>query len=73
MAREMIGPMPKLEAESLIKGFKAADTWKLQNDLDWFEWNLDHRDEYTSWNDDQVRWIISQIKEELENRFEEEE
>ena len=44
MTREMIGPMPKMEAESLLRGFKAEDTWKLENDLEWFEWNLEHHD-----------------------------
>ena len=68
MTREMIGPMPKMEAESLLRGFKAEDTWKLENDLEWFEWNLEHHDEYTSWNDEQTKWIIEQIRKEREER-----
>ncbi len=68
MKREMIGPMPKLEAENMLMYFKAAATFMLEIELADFEDDLVYHQRFTSWNDEQTRWIIDRIKEELERR-----
>lgn len=70
MTREMIGPMRKTEAENLLMYFKAAASFMLQIELEQFEDDLIYHDRFTSWNDDQTRWIIDQIKKELAERKE---
>ena len=70
MMRELIGPMPKVEAESLLMYFKAAASFMLQIELEQFEDDLIYHDRFSSWNDDQTRWIIDQIKKELAERKE---
>lgn len=70
MTREMIGPMRKTEAENLLMYFKAAASFMLQIELEQFEDDLIYHDRFTSWNDDQTRWIIEQIKKELAERKE---
>ena len=66
--REMIGPMPKMEAENMLRYFKAAAIFMLEIELAEFENDLIFHGRYTSWNDEQTRWIIEQIKKELEER-----
>ena len=68
MTREMIGPMPKMEAENMLSYIKAAATIMLEIELDEFENDLIYHDRYTSWNDEQTKWIISKFREELESR-----
>lgn len=70
MTREMIGPMPKLEAENQLMYFKAAASFMLEIELSEFEDDLIYHNRYTSWNDEQTRWIIDQIKAELARRKE---
>ena len=70
MTREMIGPMPKLEAENMLMYIKAAASFMLEIELVEFEDDLIYHSRYTSWNDEQTRWIISEIKSELESRRE---
>lgn len=70
MPREMIGPMPKLEAENMLMYIKAAASFMLEIELVEFEDDLIYHGRYTSWNDEQTRWIISEIKSELESRRE---
>lgn len=70
MTREMIGPMPKLEAENMLMYIKAAASFMLEIELVEFEDDLIYHGRYTSWNDEQTRWIISEIKLELESRRE---
>lgn len=70
MTREMIGPMPKLEAENMLMYIKAAASFMLEIELVEFEDDLIYHGRYTSWNDEQTRWIISEIKSELESRRE---
>lgn len=66
--REMIGPMPKMEAENMLRYFKAAASFMLEIELAEFENDLIFHDRFTSWNDEQTKWIIEQIKKELEER-----
>ena len=68
MTREMIGPMPKMEAENMLRYFKAAASFMLKIELAEFEDDLIYHDRYTSWNDEQTKWIIEQIRKELEER-----
>lgn len=70
MTREMIGPMPKLEAENMLMYIKAAASFMLEIELVEFEDDLIYHGRYTSWNDEQTRWIIGEIKSELESRRE---
>ena len=70
MTREMIGPMPKLEAENMLMYIKAAASFMLEIELVEFEDDLIYHSRYTSWNDEQTCWIISEIKSELESRRE---
>ena len=68
MVREMIGPMPKMEAENMLRYFKAAASFMLEIELVEFEDDLIYHSRYTSWNDEQTKWIIEQIKKELAER-----